>query len=88
MILIIIVIKIIITKKIIIKCKNTSRTLTTTNTELLVTLYSGQKLLTNITKSSLSDAAWVLYAPMNTCNGNINKHNCNNSSNNIITRFK
>ena len=55
MILIMIVIK-------IVKYTEISRTLSTTNAELPVTLYKGQKPLTNITKISTSDAAWDLYA--------------------------
>ena len=47
-----------------IKCRGRSRTLTTTNTELPVTLGNGQKPLTNISKSSPSDVAWILYAPL------------------------
>ena len=58
MILIMIVIK-------IVKYTEISRTLSTTNAELPVTLYNGQKPLTNITKISTSDAAWDLYASLN-----------------------
>ena len=36
----------------------------TTNSELLVTLYSGRKPLTNIKKSSISDTVRVLYKPL------------------------
>ena len=58
--IIIVIVKIII----MIKCRGISTTPTTTNTKLPVTLYNGQKPLTNITKISTSDAAWVLYAPL------------------------
>ena len=119
MILIIIVIIIIILSIMIItKCRGRSRTLITTNIELPVTIIQRPKAA-NITKSSISDAAWVLYTPLkllihhltwwigidhatwipcleltptwflkNTCNSNINKHNCNNNSNNVITMLK
>ena len=46
----------------IVKYTEISRTLSTTNAELPVTLYKGQKPLTNITKISTSHAAWELYA--------------------------
>ena len=45
----------------IIKYRGRYRTPTTTNTELLVTLHNGQKLLSNIKKSSPSDAVAALY---------------------------
>ena len=47
---------------IIIKWRNTSTALTAPNTELSVT-YNSPKAA-NITKSSTSNAAWVLYAPL------------------------
>ena len=56
---VIIIIAIIIT--IIIKCRGRYKNPTATNTVLLVTLYNGQKSLTNIKKSSMSDAVRVLY---------------------------
>ena len=49
---------------IIIKCRGRSRTLITTNTELPVTLNTGQKPLTNIAIRSTSDAPSVLYEPL------------------------
>ena len=113
-IIIIMIIKITI---IMIKWRNTCRTLTAPNTKLSVTYNSPKD--TNITKSSISDAEWVLYAPLkrlihhltwwigaedaawvpclelsstwflkNTHNSNINKHNFNNNSNNVITRLE
>ena len=60
----IIVIKIIIITVTIIKCRGRSKTLTRTNTELHVTLYNDRRPFTNITKSSASDVAWVLYATL------------------------
>ena len=48
----------------IIKRRGISSALTTSNTELPVTLYNYQKPLTNIRKSSTPDAAQVLYAPL------------------------
>ena len=66
MILIIIVITatiiIILITIIITKCWNTCRTLTAPNTELSVT--QNRPKAANTTKSSTSDAAWVLYAPL------------------------
>ena len=59
---IIMILILLITITIIIKCRGRPRILTTTNPELPVTLYNGRKPLTNVTKSSTSDAAWVLYA--------------------------
>ena len=47
---------------IMIKWRNTSTALTAPNTELSVT-YNSPKAA-NITKSSTSNAAWVLYAPL------------------------
>ena len=67
MIIIIIIMKviiIIIIIIIIIKCRGRCRTPTTTNTELLVTLQNGRKPLSNIKKSSPSDAASALYTPL------------------------
>ena len=58
---IIIIIIIIIIIKIMTKCRGRSGTPTTTNTDLFVTLYNVQKLLTNITKSSILDIVLVLY---------------------------
>ena len=69
MILIIKVIKILIIAitigiiTLIIKCRGRYRTSLTTNTELLVTLYNDRKPLTNIKKSCILDAVWVLYTP-------------------------
>ena len=60
--IIIMILILLITITIIIKCRGRPRILTTTNPELPVTLYNGRKPLTNVTKSSTSDAAWVLYA--------------------------
>ena len=57
---IIIIIIIITTTTIIIKCRGKYRTPTTTNTELLVTLHHGRKPLSNIKKSSPSDAVRAL----------------------------
>ena len=48
----------------IIKCRDKSRALMTTNTEFPVRLYNGRKLLTNIIKSSTKDVMWFLYAPL------------------------
>ena len=53
----------IITIIIIIKYRDRYKTPATTNTKLLVTLNNGQKPLTNIKKSSISDAVRVLYMP-------------------------
>ena len=47
-----------------IKCRGRYRTLTTTNTELLVTLHNGRKPLGNIKKSSPSDAVRALYTSL------------------------
>ena len=64
-IIIIIIMKvIIIIIIIIIKCRGRCRTPTTTNTELLVTLQNGRKPLSNIKKSSPSDAVSALYTPL------------------------
>ena len=46
------------------KCKGSYRTPTATNTELLVTLHNGRRLLSNIKKSPTSDAARALYMPL------------------------
>ena len=43
-----------------IKCRGRYKTPTTTNMELLVTLYNGRTPLTDIKKSSISDAMRVL----------------------------
>ena len=59
-IIIIIIIIITTTTTIIIKCRGKYRTPTTTNTELLVTLHHGRKPLSNIKKSSPSDAVRAL----------------------------
>ena len=59
----IIIIIIIITTKIII-CRGRYRTLTRTSTELLVTLYTGRKLLSNVKKSTHSNAARTPYMPL------------------------
>ena len=48
----------------IIKCRGRYKTPKTTYTELLVTLYNGRKPLTNMKKSSTSDAVRVLYTPL------------------------
>ena len=48
----------------IIKYRGRYRTPTTTNTELLVTLHNGQKLLSNIKKRSPSDAVTALYTSL------------------------
>ena len=56
-IIIIIIIIIIITT---VKCRSRSGTLTVIQTDLPVTLYNGQKPLTNIRKRSTLDAVWVL----------------------------
>ena len=58
-IIIIMIIKITI---IMIKWQNTSRTLTAPNTKLSVTYNSPKD--PNVTKSSISNAEWVLYAPL------------------------
>ena len=60
----VIVIITIIIITIIIKCRGRYRTLTTTNMELLVTLHNGRKPLSNIKKSSPSDAVRALYTPL------------------------
>ena len=54
----------IITITIIAKCRGRYKTPTTTNMELFMALYNGQKFLTNIKKSSTSDAVRVLYRPL------------------------
>ena len=59
---VIVIITIIIT--IIINCGGRYKTHTTTNTELLVALHNGQKLLSNIKKCSPSDAVRALYTPL------------------------
>ena len=46
-----------------IKCRGRHKSSTTTNTELLLTSYNGQKPLSNIKKSSISDAVRVQYMP-------------------------
>ena len=57
---VIVIITIIITK-----CRDRYRTLTTTNTELPVTLHNGQKPLSNnIKKSSPSDAVTAVYTSL------------------------
>ena len=60
--MIIIIITIITT--LIIKCRGRYRTPTTTNTELLVALHNGRRALSNIEKSSASDAPRALYMPL------------------------
>ena len=60
-IIIIIVIIIIIT---MIKCRGRYRKSTITNTELLVTLHNGRRPLSNIKRSSPSDAGRTLYMPL------------------------
>ena len=47
-----------------IKCRGRHKSSTTTNTELLLTSYNGQKPLSNIKKSSISDAVRVQYMPL------------------------
>ena len=49
---------------IIIKCRDRYRTLTATNTELLVTLHNDRKPFSNIKKSTPSDAMRALYMPL------------------------
>ena len=61
-IIIIMIMIIIVITIIIIKWRNTCRTLTAPNTELSVTYIIPKAA--NITKSSTSYAAWVLYAPL------------------------
>ena len=63
-IIIIIIIIIMIIIRITIKCGGRYRTLTATNTKLLVLLHNGRKPLNNIKKSSHSDAARALYMPL------------------------
>ena len=60
---IVIITKIIMTI-ITIKCRGRHTTPATTITELPVTLHNGRKPLSNIKKSSPSDAVRVLYAPL------------------------
>ena len=48
----------------IIKCRARYRTPTATNTEFLVTKHNGRMPLSNIKKSSTSDAARALYMPL------------------------
>ena len=59
-IVIIIIIIVIIIIIITVKCRSRSGTLTVIQTDLPVTLYNGQKPLTNIRKRSTLDAVWVL----------------------------
>ena len=59
-IVIVIIIIIIIIIIITVKCRSRSGTLTVIQTDLPVTLYNGQKPLTNIRKRSTLDAVWVL----------------------------
>ena len=58
--LIIVIVIIIIIIIITVKCRSRSGTLTVIQTDLPVTLYNGQKPLTNIRKRSTLDAVWVL----------------------------
>ena len=60
----VIVIIAIIIITIIIKSRGRYRTLTATNTELLVTLHNGRKPLSNIKKSSPSDAVRALHTSL------------------------
>ena len=55
---------ILIITTIIIKCGGRYRAPTASNTELLVTLHHDRKPLSNIKKSSPSDAARALYMPL------------------------
>ena len=49
---------------IVIKYRGRNKTLTAINTELLMTLYNGQRPLTNIKNNSTSHAVGVLYTPL------------------------
>ena len=53
-----------IIRTIIITCRSRYRTPTTPNTKLLLTLQNGLKPLSNIKKSSPSDAVRVVYTPL------------------------
>ena len=60
LIIVIVIIIIIIIIIITVKRRSRSGTLTVIQTDLPVTLYNGQKPLTNIRKRSTLDAVWVL----------------------------
>ena len=60
---VIVIITIIITI-IIINYRKRYRTFATTNTELFVALHNGRKPLSNLKKSSPSDAVTALYTPL------------------------
>ena len=61
---VIVIITIITTLTIIIKCRGRYKTPITTNTALLVTLHNSRIPLSNIKKSSHSDAVKALYTPL------------------------
>ena len=74
----ILTIKVIVIITIIMKCRGRYRTLTTTNTELLVTLHNGRKPLSNI-KKELS---------LRCCEGSIYVSETAYSSLNVINRSR